>query len=55
MTNTSVRKIVDKLELLVDVSDGIERRRFLWNNAVKHYRTALEILRKKLRITLKKN
>ena len=49
LTNNSIRKVMDQLELLIDVSDSDDGRKVLWKECIKNYRSALEILRKKNR------
>jgi hypothetical protein len=49
MENTRARKVVDKLEVLIDISlpDTSELRRLKWTKAVDHYRLAMKSFRRK--------
>lgn len=47
MDNTRVRKIVDSLEMLIDITVVDANRKILWYSALQNYRIAMVLLRQK--------
>jgi hypothetical protein len=47
MDNTCMRKIVDSLEMLIDITVVNANQKILWYSALQNYRIAMVLLRQK--------